>query len=727
MPLINRRDAIKMTALALYAPQLNAYSIGSVFPTLVEGQTAFEPAYEWIRGNRTLIAEGYNPPFYPSLDYEPAKAVSIAAELNCDSMRYPAASYFANFPTVSGYPNHPDLKGNPMQETLVLLRKAKLRAVAYIPLNHPFMAVDSIDPRYADWMRRTIDGSPMVTTHYGWMRFNEGCLNSPLREVIRKLTLEVLAYDFGVMYFDGPYEGMNHQSEFCYCKHCQSAYDKRFGKPVPGERSCSIEERVQYIEWMRDEVVLSFFRDIRETIRSTRDVPVLFNDTGLLSMLDWRSRGIPIADGFMFEAADTPEEKLFNLQLGKSTGKVTWTYLGHHTEYNREHIKDKAVRGWYSFPVEGQELLLDGAVATAAGAGCVYWGAQRFFYQPDPPSSYESGQYIKDILEFQQKHHQLLRSLSSRSQVGVLVSDQTINWYNGEDFVPGAYGNYYHGAFNLLKSLSIESEPFLDWTMTPESLALYEMIFAPNAACMSDAQCALLRRYVEGGGTLVATHLTSVADEYGRARKDFGLADVFGASFVSAEPMEYPDLYVKPGSGVLLPQDVQIMRVRLNGGTAVATTYDRGNHRDLGPAVVTHEVGKGKCIYLASGLEAIYEETRMEPVRSFLASLLMPTLEGGRSYRMDYIPGVTPHYMASEKNIVLHLLANVGDKDHHLKARERFFPVETVSVHLRVTGAVKFAALLRAGSKLRFEQHGSWVTVTVPRILIHEAVWLGLA
>jgi hypothetical protein len=37
-------------------------------------------------------------------------------------------------------------------------------------------------------------------------------------------------------------------------------------------------------------------------------------------------------DGFMFEAAETPEEKLFNLQLCQSTGKVVWTYLGSYTE-----------------------------------------------------------------------------------------------------------------------------------------------------------------------------------------------------------------------------------------------------------------------------------------------------------------------------------------------------------------------------------------------------------
>jgi hypothetical protein len=279
----------------------------------------------------------------------------------------------------------------------------------------------------------------------------------------------------------------------------------------------------------------------------------------------------------------------------------------------------------------------------------------------------------------------------------------------------------------LLKSLSIESEPFLDWGMTRELLARYATVFVPNAACLSDAQCSMLREYVESGGTLFSTHLTSVADEYGRVRSNFGLTDVFGASFLEAEPTEYPDLYLKPTEGALIPQDPQVMWTRASGGTVEAITWDRGNHRDLGPAVVTNRVGKGRSIYLASGLEAIYEETRMDPVRSYLASLLLPRLEAGRTYKMDPMPGVTPHYMASEKCIVLHLLVDVGDEDHHLKVRETFYPVENVTVRLRVRGKINSVSLMRAGTAVETKQVGEWITVTVPRVLVYEAIRVDLA
>ncbi len=717
---LNRRELLQSAGLLLAGSQLSQ-------PAAAETSSA----HDWIRNTRTLIAEAYNPPFYPSLDYDPEKALKIARELNADSLRYPAASYFAYFPDKSGYPVHPELKGDPMRQTLDLFRRAGLKTVAYVPLNHPFMDTTSKDPRYAGWSKKFADGRPMTTEHYGYAEYFEGCLNSPVRDMIRALVREILVeYPFDVMYFDGPYQGMQNSKNFCHCTYCEAAYRRKFGKPVPSqEGKLSREDEIQYTNWMANDVAIAFLREIREMIRSTRDVPVLFNDTSLLSKREWRSRAVPVVDGFMFEAAETPEDKLFNMQLGQSTGKVTWTYVGTHTQYNREHLKDDRVRGWFSYPVESEELLLDGATALASGVGLVYWGLSRFFYQPDGPAAYESGRYVKEIFDFQQKHDALLRSLRSRPHVGILVGGQTIDWYTGKHFVGKAYENGAHGAYYALKACGFESEPFLDWQMSKETLARYTMIWAPNAVCLSDGQCGLLADYVRGGGNLIATHLTSAADEYGRMRKNFQLADVFGADLADPEPVEIPDLYLKLAGGEEIPQDPQIVRFRNNGAEVVAETLDRGRRANLGPAIVRHSFGKGSVLYIGSNLDAVYEETRMKRLRTFLGSLVSPWLDAGRSYSIEYQPGVTPHFMASKDVLLLHLLADTGNKNKHLRSREEFLPVAGVKVRIRIPEgrSVRSASLLRSGGSLPAAARNSWLDVTVPRVFIHEAVRVDLA
>jgi hypothetical protein len=715
---MTRRELFQAAGFALWGSGLPA----ARFNLWESGRPVAGSDYDWIRHIRTVIAEAYNPPFYPSLDYDPAKALRIARSVNADSLRYPAAAYCCYFPTKTKYPIHPELKGDPFRRTVNLFHEAGLKVIAYVPLNHPFMEVTSKNPNFENWVKRFHDGKPMTTEHYGFTKYFEGCLNSPLKDEIRELVRETLVdYAVDAMYFDGPYMGMQNARNFCHCRWCRQAY----GKEIPRQdQSMAREDEITYTRWMRDEVVIAFLRDIRESIRKTRDVPVLFNDTSLLSKREWRSRAIPVVDGFMFEAAETPEEKLCNIQLGHSTGKVIWSYVGTHTQYNREHLRNERVRGWFSYPVESEELLLDGFTALAAGAGLKYWGLSRFFYEKEEPVAHASGRYVKRIFDFAAKHEALLSTLRPVPQAGILVGSQTIDWYEGKEFVAKAYENCYRGAWQVMKDNGYDAEPFLDYRVTQELLKNYRLVYVPNAACLSDPQCAALEAYVRGGGNLVATHMTSVADEYGRPRKDFALTKLFGASLKAPEPVEIPDLYWKY-QGEIIPQDPQaVLFEAAPGARVLAETFDRGHRRTLGPAVV----GNGRVLYIGSSPEAIYYETRMKVLRDWFSSMLKPLLGPSRPYAVEFRSGLLPHFMASQMDLVLHLLANTGNKGKKLRVREEYTPVENVKVRIRVPQGrrVQRVALL-SGGRAEHAVRDGWVEATAARVEIYEGIHVKLA
>lgn len=675
-----------------------------------------QPGNDWIRNCRGVILEAYNYPFYPKYQYSPEKAVEIALAVRANAIRYPAASFFAYFPTRTRYPVEPAIRvGDPMARTIELAHQAGLKVIVYIPVNAPFMEVNSSNPDYQDWMKRTATGEPMPDRGVlGYGNFFEGCMNSPLRSEILGMVREVAGrYAADAIYLDGPYaQGLMRRAPCC-CRYCREAYRKASGKEVPADAAGAEEYREWYL-WVRDVVAAGMMHDMVQTIRGLRDIPVLFNNTGLLTR-DCRARLYPELDGFMFEAADTPEQKLFNLQVGQSTGKTIWTYIsGYH-------------RGWFGYPVEGEELLLDGAFAFAAGAGTVYWAANRFFDLPRDPLSYAAGRYLRQIHEFAAAHQTIVRDLGPAPQAGILVSTQTVSWYPGLD---PSYRNCYYGAYELLKGLCFDAEPFLDHRFSAETLSKYPLVYLPMAFCLSSEQCAALGHYVESGGALIATHLTSIADEAGRRRNGFGLADLLGIRLKAGEPVRIPDLYVRPrGGGELVPQDAQAVLFETAGAEVVAETVDRARDALVGPAITQRRYGRGYAIYIGSSPETAYRTDRLQALRPYFQALLAPFLEKHRTYSVNYHAGLTPHLVRSGRRIVLHLLANAGSRYNSNRAPEQFVALEQIGVRIRVPAGkrVRAVRLLCAGGELAYSVENGWAEMTIPRVRIHEAVDLELA
>ncbi len=683
--------------------------------------------FSYLAGMRILLAEGYNPPFYPNLDYEPKRALEIARALNADSLRFPAAAYRAFFPTRTRYPRHPTLgQRDLLGETVELFHRAGLKVVVYLPLNHPFLSVSIAGPEHMDWVKKDSEGRPIETEHYGFDPYYETCLNSPVREEILKMVGEVVrGYDVDVVYFDGPYQGMQNDMRWCHCRHCQAAYRKARGRGVPlQDRTLTPEEEHNYVAWFREGVTAGFMQEVRRIVKQ-KPVPMLFNDTSLLTSRQWRNLLYPLFDGFMFEAATTPEQKMFNILLGKSTGKHIWSYVGSHTLYNREHLRNQRVRGWFSYPLEGEELRMDARMAMAAGAGLIYWGLARFFYMPDPLAQYESAGYVREAFDMVERRRPLLERLEPLRDIGILVSGNSIDWLR--DRGP-AYENYYHGAFQVLKDLDQQAEPFHDSQLSLEKLRQYRVVWLPNAVCLSDADCRAVAEYVRAGGLLIATHRTSLADERGRARSDFGLSELFGASYQGL--LEYPDLYLRfpkgsPFRGDVVPQDPQSLLVKARDESAVlAETFDRGRNRTHGPALLRRKVGRGEVIYLASGLEAVYLETRATILRQLFEYLLAPW-SAARLFSLHAPPGVWGHLAQAPGTLVLHLLANTGNKWKKLQSREQFEPAGPVEARVRApAGGFRRARRWSDGAPLDLRWEDAYALLRLERVHIHEGLVL---
>ena len=72
--------------------------------------------------------------------------------------------------------------------------------------------------------------------------------------------------------------------------------------------------------------------------------------------------------------------------------------------------------------------------------------------------------------------------------------------------------------------------------LDPEHINQFRTLIFPNIAALSTAQCQQIRDFAERGGSVVATYETSLYDEWGVRRQDFGLSSIFGASFAGRGP-----------------------------------------------------------------------------------------------------------------------------------------------------------------------------------------------
>ena len=70
-----------------------------------------------------------------------------------------------------------------------------------------------------------------------------------------------------------------------------------------------------------------------------------------------------------------------------------------------------------------------------------------------------------------------------------------------------------------------------DELLDAEHVGPFRTLILPNIAALSTKQCDQITAYVAKGGSVIATYETSLYDEWGVGRKDFGLASLFGASF----------------------------------------------------------------------------------------------------------------------------------------------------------------------------------------------------
>src|SRR5688572_3285663 len=137
---------------------------------------------------------------------------------------------------------------------------------------------------------------------------------------------------------------------------------------------------------------------------------------------------------------------------------------------------------------------------------------------------------VERIYDWHYRHESYLRNTRPLARVALLHSEQTETYHAGVG-AGDRQGDHVLGMYHALVEARVPFELVHEALLTPDRLDAFKLLILADAAALSDAQCAAIREYVKRGGSILATFASSLFDEFGVRRTDFGLADVFGVSF----------------------------------------------------------------------------------------------------------------------------------------------------------------------------------------------------
>src|SRR5262249_23075089 len=150
---------------------------------------------------------------------------------------------------------------------------------------------------------------------------------------------------------------------------------------------------------------------------------------------------------------------------------------------------------------------------------------------------------VEDLYGWHYRNEKYLRNERSLARVAIVYSQQTATFYGGEQ-ARAKVEDHSLGFYQALVEARGPFDMVHDRLLGAEHLKPFRTLILPNIAALSEQQCKQLIAFVEGGGNLIATHETSLYDEWGKRRGDFGLASLFGASFAGRVESDIHNSYL---------------------------------------------------------------------------------------------------------------------------------------------------------------------------------------
>jgi hypothetical protein len=601
----------------------------------------------------------------------------------------------------------------------------------------PHATYDDVQAAHPDWIAVDAEGKPR--RHWASPEMWVTCALGPYNfEFMTEVKREIMSRYKVDAIFINRWDG----SGMCYCQHCQENFHAATGQALPHTSNPQDQARRAYILW-RQQRLFELWRLWDTEVRKINADSCVIPNTGggATSSLDMQRIG---------ELAPT----LIADRQARRGLTAPWANGKNGKEF-RATMGRKPIVGIFSVGVEEPYRWKD---SVQSEAEIRLWVADGVANGLQPWFTKFSGvlhdeRWLGPVERAYQRlarWEKYLRNEYPLARVGLVYSQQT-GW-----FCSGKVEDHINGWYQALIEARIPFEMVHDRLLDAAQLRPFKTLILPNVAALSDAQCSQLRSFVENGGNLIATYETSLYDEWGVRRKDFGLGDLFGASFTGRieGPMQnsYLRLETDPATGKrhsLLAGLEDAPRI-INGVHRVVVeatvtspsppltlipsypdlpmekVYPRVSKTDA-PQVFLRQIGPGRVIYFPWDIDRTFWDVLSEDHLKLMRNAVVWATDEDPLVTVTG-PGVLDVTLWRQKDsLTVHLVNLTNPMMMKGPARE-LIPVGEQKVSLRLPDGAraKRVRLLAAEKTPHTARAGQVLTVTVPSILDHEVVAVDL-
>ena len=564
--------------------------------------------------------------------------------------------------------------------------------------------------QHADWFSLDEHGEPAML---GYTRpdLYASCYTGYYRNEHAENFIRHVMENYGI---DGIWHNSIGVGGICYCERCRESFGSVTGKEIPDQGRASEQDLDEYMAW-KSEMADHNMTRMRETVKSFGDDKVYTAEVwGKFDVTGRIHSGIDL-----YNARDHFDFLVCVAFLVRNNIQAQFEDL-HYAYTTIKFLKSLAPEKEAVILFGGNgtrhRMIMEPPVDTRIwlwemlAAGGRFWNC---YFTDIPSVTHDRRNELvhSEAYNFVKDHANLFEQQVPVSNVGLFYSRPTRRSYRESR----EEGDSFDTSIKGMETVLIENHVQYDYIpddpgITPETLEKYKVILLSNTRSMSDEEVEVFKQYVRNGGNLVATYETSLYDEEGQRRDDFGLAESFGVSYTGEKENTQMDNYqfiknrehplVKddsPSTELLFTSGYTMICEAKTGADVICTRVPRIHNQPPDkswveefstdhPTVVQNNYGKGSVIYFANQPDVVGYEIGHHDVRNLLIRSVR--LFTGNKMIVESDAPESVHIGLTESRIHSgqYILSLVNTTSGPVRPVRKLIPVEGIHVKLRLHG-----------------------------------------